>query len=53
MSNAAFSRRVDELIASGMTMDKAISQAGNESAHFVDGFTRMKREALDSLPVTV
>lgn len=47
MSRAAFSRRVDELMDAGMTMEQAISTAGNESAHYVDAFTRMRREALD------
>lgn len=47
MSKQMFSARVDELIGYGMTLEQAISQTANESAHYVDAFTRMRQEALD------
>lgn len=49
MSDSQFSRRVDELLATGRySLSQAIAQAATEDSQYVDSFTRARRAALDT-----
>jgi len=52
MSQAQFKHRVDHYLSTGMTLDQAISAAGNDCAHWVDPFVSMRAAALDKVPGT-
>lgn len=47
MSDNMFHRIVDELVAEGVPWERAIEQAAEQAANYVDPFERMRRAALD------